>query len=99
MDARTSFWAGLCVEEITGNIFEHGTSRGKHIQADVRIVCKNDLTIRVQDDCHKFDPRKRMNMFSPDTPENNIGLRMVAKLASYVDYYNNAGINILIMKI
>ena len=28
-----------------------------------------------------------------------IVLRMVAKLASYVDYYNNAGINTLIMKI
>ena len=40
-----------------------------------------------------------MNQFNPDSPEKNIGLRMVAKLASYVDYYNNAGINTLIMKI
>lgn len=99
MDARKAFWAGLCVEEITGNIFEYGVSGEKKNQVDVRIVCRNDLTIRIQDDCWKFDPRERMNLFIPDSPEKNIGLRMVAKLASYVDYYNNAGINTLIMKI
>ena len=99
MDERKAFWAGLCVEEMTSNIFKHGASGGKQIQADVRIVCRDDLTIRIQDDCRKFDPRERMNMFSPETPEKNIGLRMVAKLASYVDYYNDAGINTLIIKI
>ena len=99
MDAKKSSWAGLCVEEMTSNIFEHGASDGKQYQADVRIVCRNGLTIRIQDDCRKFDPRERMKMFNPETPEKNIGLRMVAKLASYVDYYNIAGINSLIMKI
>jgi hypothetical protein len=32
------------------------------------------------------------------TPEKAIGLRMVAKLSSNIDYYNNAGINALILK-
>ena len=99
MDERKAFWAGLCVEEVTGNIFQHGASDGKQYRADVRIVCRDDLIIRIQDDCRKFDPRERMNLFYPDSPEKNIGLRMVAKLASYVDYYNHAGINTLIMKI
>jgi hypothetical protein len=57
------------------------------------------LTIRVSDDCRKFDPREYLNLFDEETPEKAIGLRMVARLASNIDYYNNAGINTLIIKI
>lgn len=40
-----------------------------------------------------------MNLIHSEEAEKNIGLRMVSKLASSIDYFNNAGINTLIIKI
>ncbi len=99
MDRKKTFWTGLCVEEVARNIFEHGTFKEKKNQINVRVVCKDELTIRVSDDCRKFDPREYLKLFDEETPEKAIGLRMVAGLASNIDYYNNAGINTLIIKI
>ena len=99
VEKKKAYWVGLCSEEITRNILQHGHFHETKSHVSVRVICKDELTIRIQDDCQKFDPRQRMEMYNPETPEANIGLRMVAKLASSVDYYNNAGINTLIMKI
>ena len=99
VDRRKAFLAGLCVEEMAGNVLQHGADGKKRYNVNVRVVCKEVLTIRIQDDCRKFDPRKRIEMYNPETPEKNIGLRMVARLAAQIDYYNNAGINTLIIKI
>ncbi len=100
LNAKKAFWAGLCVEEITSNILQHGASGKKHpVNVDVRVVCTRELTLRFQDDCVRFDPRERMQMHHPDSPEKNIGLRIVAGMASGTDYYNNAGINSLIIKV
>lgn len=111
---RKAFLAGLCVEEIACNALEHGSTHAKHHSfnvpahdgthlkrhyVSVRVVCKQELTIRIRDDCRKFDPRERMNMHHPESPEENIGLRMVAGISTSIDYYNNAGINTLIMKV
>ena len=99
VDERKSFWAGLCVEELTRNILQHGGYKEKRNNVSVRVVYKEELTIRIQDDCRKFDPVQRMEMHTPESPESNIGLRMVAKAATSMDYYNNAGINSLIIKL
>ncbi|WP_408070614.1 MATE family efflux transporter [Butyrivibrio sp. JL13D10] len=98
VEGKKALWASLCIEEVTKNILQHGVIRGKQGQISVRIVCKDELTIRVFDDCRKFDPREHINMFDEKTPEKAIGLRMVSKLASCMDYYNNAGINALTLK-
>ncbi len=99
VDNRRSFLASLCVEELTRNIIQHGGYQKNRNNVGVRVVSKDTLTICVQDDCIKFDPCERMKMIEPDQPEKNIGLRIVAKLAADMDYYNNAGINTLIIKL
>ena len=98
-EEKKAYYAGMCIEEVTRNIIQHGEFNERRSHVDVRVVCTDDMTIRVSDDCKKFDPRERMEMYNPETPEKNIGLRMVAKLANSIDYYNNAGINTLIMKL
>ena len=100
VDSRRSFLAALCVEELTRNIIQHGSYQKNRNNVDVRVVSKDTLTICFQDDCVKFDPCERMKMLeTPDQPEENIGLRIVSKLATDMDYYNNAGINTLIIKL
>ena len=99
VDPKRTVLAGLCVEELTRNTLEHGGYHRDRNNINVRVVCKDELTIRIQDDCLKFDPCARMKMFAPEKPEENIGLRMVAGLAKDMNYYNNAGINSLIIKL
>ncbi len=99
ISGKNAFYSGLCVEEMTRNILQHGFTPGKNYSADVRVVVKDGLTIRIQDNCREFDPRKRMDMMNPTEPEKNIGIRLVANLAKNIDYYNTAGINTLILKV
>ena len=98
-EKKRAYWAGLCVEEIANNILQHGFYKEDHNTIDIRVVCKDSLTIRIHDDCRKFDPREHMRPFDKNSPEKAIGLRMVAKLACSIDYYNNAGINTLMIKL
>ena len=99
--AKIANHVGVCVEEMAGNVLTHGfkSTKKKEYYADVRIVSKDGgLTVRIRDNCREFDPRKRMKSFDDEHPEKHIGMRISAKAARQVDYYNNAGINTLIMK-
>jgi Na+-driven multidrug efflux pump/anti-sigma regulatory factor (Ser/Thr protein kinase) len=96
---QTAYHVALCVEEMATNVLRHGFMKHKPCYADIRIVSKDgELTVRLRDNCHEFDPRKRIEMLDVNHPEQNIGTRIVAGTAKQIDYYNNAGINTLIMK-
>ena len=100
MSSHDSKIAGLCIEEMAGNIVTHGFTDKKPHCIDIRTVIKNgDLTIRIRDDCVAFDPVERMKQFSPDDPCKNIGIRMIGMLTKDISYYNTVGINTLLMKI
>ena len=64
---------------------------------DIRVVARQELIIRIRDNCTAFDPRKRLDMFSVEDPCRNIGIRLTASIARDIDYYNNACVNTLIM--
>ena len=96
---RTASFAGLCMEEMARNIFQHGGHQEKDVHVDVRMIVQDELTIRIRDNCIAFDPRKRIEQFHPEDPSRNIGIRLTAGIARQIDYYNNAGVNTLIMKL
>jgi Na+-driven multidrug efflux pump len=100
-DPRKAMYAGLCVEEIGENVVQYGMryGPGSFYSADVRVVVREDITIRIRDNCREFDPRTRLELFDPESPLKNIGIRLVAQVARQMDYYNNAGINTLLLKI
>ena len=86
----------LCVEEIAGNVVEHGFLPGASNHLDVRITKKNDDTIiRIRDDCAHFDFKEQAAAFVPDPehPEKNIGVRIVMKLAKDIAYANTMNTN------
>ena len=89
---------GLCIEEMAVNVIEHGFTRTINRHSDIRVVSKDGrFIVRIRDDCREFDPRKRINVFDPKDPEENIGIRIVSEFAQEISYYNNAGINTVIM--
>ena len=94
---RTGAHAGLCLEEMAGNIVRHGfrADRKKHI-VEVRVVLREDgVVLRIKDDCIPFNPVEWMEMVAPADPFRNIGIRMVYRLAQEVSYQNMLGLNVL----
>lgn len=99
-DRRTAMLMALVIEEMTKNILKWGADGRKRAHIDVRIVRDDDRWIlRIRDDCRAFDPRKWLSIHQPETPEANIGIRMVFGLARDVKYVNLLGLNQLVVTI
>ena len=96
IDAKHAMYAGLCMEEMAGNIVEHGFPDGKRHLVDVRVVNRADgLLLRIKDDCRAFDPNEKLAMIDPEDVTHNIGLRMVQRFAKEMSYSNVLGLNVL----
>ena len=100
IDHSRSYTAGLSIEEMAGNVVVHGFADvAVNYSVDIRVVVKNELTIRIRDDCPSFDPKKYLEQFHPEDPTKNIGIRMIVLKAKEMIYQNVAGINTLLVKV
>ena len=101
LDPKRSYYAGLCLEEMAGNIVLHGFDKDRKKHAvDMRVVYEEDrLTIRLSDNCVPFNPKERAEIFNPDDITRNIGVRMVARIAKSMQYQHMLGLNVLTMVI
>ena len=101
VDARRAYLAGLSMEEMAGNVVDHGFRKDdKSHSVDVRVVHKDDVVIlRIKDDCVPFDPGERQQLTEGDDITKNIGIRMVFKIARDVQYQNILGLNVLTISI
>ena len=99
IDKRRSMFAGICIEEMAGNIVNYGFGDGKKHFVDVRIIVNGEqIIIRLRDDCRPFDPKKWAEIQNPDDPTAHIGIRLVRKIATEFDYVNALKLNNLIIK-
>ena len=101
IDERRALLSGLCMEEMAGNVIEHGFAiDNKKHTVDVRVARKEDTVIlRIKDDCIQFDPEERLKTKDPDDPLKNIGIRMVYAIAEHVEYQSIMGLNVLTIRI
>ncbi len=101
ISGRSAFLAGLSMEEMAGNVVEHGfTKDRRRHSADVRVVHKDrDVILRIKDDCVPFDPGERLSLSDPADPAKNVGIRMVFGMAEDVQYQNILGLNVLTVRI
>ena len=99
IDERRAYLAGLSMEEMAGNVIDHGFTKDKKKHSvDVRVVHKDDdVIMRIKDDCVPFDPGERKAM--ADDVLKNIGIRMVFKIAGDIQYQNILGLNVLTIRI
>ncbi len=98
---RGAYLAGLSMEEMAGNVVDHGfTKDRKSHTADLRVARKDrDVILRVKDDCVPFDPHERQTMAEHEDPAKNIGIRIVFRTAKEVQYQNILGLNVLTVRI
>ena len=101
IDAHRAYLAGLSMEEMAGNIIDHGfTKDSKQHTIDVRVVHKDgSVILRIKDDCVPFDPRERQKLADGSDVTKNIGIRMVFKIARDIQYQNILGLNVLTVRI
>lgn len=96
IDKRRSMLTGLCCEEITSNIIEHGFSKNKRFRKNIDIyvgISNDEVHIRIKDNAVAFDPHIKLQGNSDLT--TNIGIRMVSKIAKEMSYQNTFNLNIL----
>ncbi len=92
----------LCVEEMAGNVIEHGFADGTAHHLEVRVLIKEgQVTLRMRDDCAAFDLREQAKKwtFDPEHPERNIGVRMVMHAAKDISYTRVMKTNNLIVSV
>ena len=97
---RTAMLLALCVEEMCGNIIQHGFEPNKENTIDVRLQCKEDrVTLRVRDDCKPFDPKKCYEIYKSKENFSNFGIKMVVGMTKEIRYVNLMNMNILYMEV
>jgi Na+-driven multidrug efflux pump/anti-sigma regulatory factor (Ser/Thr protein kinase) len=103
LTGRTGAHAGLCLEEIAGNVMQHGfhADRRHHV-VELRVVPREEgVTLRIKDDCIPFNPQEwyEMTRASSDDPFRNVGIRLVYAVAREVEYQNLLGLNVLTIQL
>ncbi len=100
VDKRRAYFAGLCMEEMAGNVVAHGFNDKKSHSIDIRVVHSDeDVILRIRDNCQEFNPTERARANNDDVDGKNIGIKMVYKIADEVNYQNLLGMNVLTIKI
>ena len=101
INARQSNLMALFVEEMAGNIVKHGKARSKNgLCADYRLFAdQGKICLNLRDYCEVFDPMKYYAIHQDDKNEigENIGIRMVMKLAKDIRYVNTFNSNCLLI--
>lgn len=101
VDNRRAIFAGLCLEEMAGNVVEHGFSKdGKKHSLDIRVVHSgDDIILRLRDDCVPFEPAEHLKVLEPADGIKDIGIRLVYGIAGEVRYQSLLGLNVLTIRI
>lgn len=53
------------------------------------------MLIRFKDTCKPFDPKEYAKLFDPDDRTHNIGIRMVSRISTGMEYNYVLGLNVL----
>ena len=102
IDQRRSFFSGLALEEMAGNVVGHGFTKDhkKHHSADIRVIHTGDqIILRIRDYCVPFNPSDRARLLDPEDRVRNVGIRLVFEIAEDVQYQNLLGLNVLLIRI
>lgn len=92
VDFNTINKLSLCVEEMVGNIVQHGFESLNVCYIDIRImILKDKIIFRIRDNGKAFNPIDYTN--HEESSSGNIGIYMIQKLAKSMDYRYTIGLN------
>ena len=95
-DARISTHISLCIEEMASNVIQYGFQDGTPHHLSILLLNKTDYWIlRFRDDCRAFDPVH----YIPKEDRQQMGIRLVLRLAEDAYYTYSMNLNNLTMKL
>lgn len=102
VDGKLARWMALFVEEMAGNILQHGVPHksGDAGEAcvDYRIFVNNGrICLCLRDYCEAFDPTRYFEAHRNDRDYDHTGIRMVMNRAKEVQYFNTFGSNNILL--
>ena len=84
---------------MAGNIVKHGFTGKANSVIDICVVkTDEELIIKMKDNCKLFNPQDIDDIFVPEDPVKNIGVRVVRRVCKSMDYYPLLGLNVLTIK-
>ena len=90
----------LSIEEMGGNIIRWGFGDGKNHIIDIRVVKGDNLwTLRLRDNCTRFNPKEWLALHGDADKLKNFGIRTVCGLAREVRYSSTLGMNYLLIEL
>lgn len=97
VDRRRAYYAGLCLEEMAGNVVDHGFSKDrKSHSVDIRVVHSgDDIILRIRDNCVAFNPSEHARVMQTEDGIKNVGIALVYRIAKEVTYQPILGLNAL----
>ena len=101
MEEKAAYYSALCLEEMAANVIKHGFTHDKKPHSlNARVVyLKDRVMLRLKDDCIPFDPAEYSELVSDKGRFDNMGIRMVYRIADDVNYQNMLGLNVLTIMI
>ena len=101
IDEHRAYLASLFLEEMAGNVVEHGFNADKRSHyVHICVACKKEtLILSIKDDCIPFDFEERRKIMDPDDKTKNIGIRIVSGLASDIKHQNILGLNVMTIRL
>ncbi len=101
IDRQRAVFASLCMEEMAGNIIDHGFNMdNKKHSVDIRVIHKNDdIIMRSRDNCCACDPTQHGKDAQSGDIFNCIGIRLARGIARNIDYQNLLGMNVLTVRV
>ncbi len=99
--ARKANIISLAAEEFIVSILEHGFHKGKRNRIEARLVNKDDsLILSIRDNCSQYSPLKAQESNAETGGDDeNLGIRMVMKLAEDVTYTSELKLNNIVLRI
>jgi len=90
VDEKQARWMALFVEEMAGNILQHGVPRNAGgVCVDYRIfVNKGRICLCLRDYCEAFEPTRYFEAHRNDSDYDHTGILMVMGRAKEVQYFN-----------
>lgn len=102
IEERKGFIAGVCVEELAINAFQHGFKKHKGIKTvDIRVTIDDeDVIISLKDNGSAFN-LKRFNdrLMDEDQRKKGIGIRILLNSAKSISYYRTFDMNTTIIRV
>ena len=100
IDKKRAVFAGLALEEMAGNVVEHGFGNNKKDHfIDIRIIHKDDdIIMRIKDNCKAFNPLERVRIHEQNEDLSTFGIKIVGNIAKEVQYQNLLGLNVLTIR-